>query len=782
MDTHKTIFRSILSISPFKPVFAALMLPTLTLLGLPAFSIAAEQSSAAIEEVVVTAQRRSESLQDVPLAITVITGDELDAMGIDDIKGITERTPGFTMGSFNAGQPQLYIRGIGSNEDSPAGDQSVIVFIDEVYIGRSAGMDMDLFDLERVEVLRGPQGTLFGKNVVGGAVSLVTSKPTEDLDIRLESTVGDLNTLNFRGLISGPISDNVFGKFSFSSRKRDGYVDSNIDNFPQFFSALDQFNLGDFEQGDLNTDSYRAHIRWLPTDQLEINVTGNLSKMDQNGPGRHFIGPGGPWFLTENALIPNYRSNIHDNLQDDPGHSITDIYGLTARVDYDAEPFTFTSLTSFRDVDADIDNLNFGGVELTNLRLSSGAAGAILAGSNPYTDESETFTQEFRFTSNSDGPLEWVAGLYYLQEKTTRNERGPIGVFVPDGMGGSIPVVPIVEGGNDTDNTTDSYAVFGQATYNFTDKLRLTVGARQTWEEKDVRSIGTPTPLSPGRNFDLSLSEDWQAFTPKLSVDYQINEDAMVYFSYSEGFKSGGFPGGGNNSLIASTGFDPEEAISYEIGTKTQWLDNRLRLNVAAFYTDYTDLQILQLLVPVGAPLTNPGSLITQNAADAEIQGVEVEFTIVPAENWLIQGSYTYLDTEFAGFFIPSGFMSPGGSAPADRTGNSLRNAPENAYNILVRYDHTFAGGTGLRFQVDHRHKDDVFQDPDVLEFAKVPEYDVTDLRVSLFSADNHWTVTAWMKNAFDEDYFLHNFPVQGSGFATPALPRTWGLTVGWQN
>lgn len=438
-------------------------LPILGVLGLttlPNVSFAADEAAVAIEEIVVTAQRRAESLQEVPLAITAITGDELDAMGIDDIKGITERTPGFTMGSFNAGQPQLYIRGIGSNEDSPAGDQSVIVFIDEVYIGRSAGMDMDLFDLERVEVLRGPQGTLFGKNVVGGAVSLVTSKPSEELDIRLESSVGDLDLLNFRGLVSGPISENVFGKFSFSSRKRDGYVNSQIDNFPQFFPAVDQFNLGDFEQGDVNTDSYRGHLRFVPFDRLEINITGNLSEMDQNGPGRHFIGPGGPWFLTENALLDNYRGNIHDNLQDDPGHSKTSIYGLTARVDYDAEPFTFTLLTSFRDVDADIDNLNFGGVELTNLRLSSGAAGVILAGTNPYTDESETFTQEFRFTSAGEGKLQWVAGLYYLQEKTMRNERGPIGVFVPDGMNGSIPVVPIAEGGNDMDNTTDSYAVF----------------------------------------------------------------------------------------------------------------------------------------------------------------------------------------------------------------------------------------------------------------------------------------------------------------------------------
>ena len=159
----------------------------------------------------------------------------MDAQGIVDIKGITERTPGFTMGVFNPGQPQFYIRGIGSNEDGAGGDQSVIIFVDEVYIGRSAGSDFDLFDLERVEVLRGPQGTLFGKNVIGGAVSLISKKPTEETVMKFEGTVGNLDERSLRGLISGEIAENVYGKVSFSSRRRDGYVDSRIDEFPEFF-------------------------------------------------------------------------------------------------------------------------------------------------------------------------------------------------------------------------------------------------------------------------------------------------------------------------------------------------------------------------------------------------------------------------------------------------------------------------------------------------------------------------------------------------------------------
>ncbi|MFK8021530.1 MAG: TonB-dependent receptor [Pseudomonadales bacterium] len=765
----------------FKQLTTACSLPVL--ISSIALGVA-PQANAILEEVIVTTQKRAESLQSIPLAVTAFSGEELGNMGITDIKGVTERTPGFTMGSFNAGQPQLYIRGIGSNEDSPAGDQSVIVFVDEVYIGRSAGMDVDLFDLERVEVLRGPQGTLFGKNVVGGAVSMITTKPTDELKMKFEAGIGNYQAINFRGLVSGPLAENVFGKVSFSSRRRDGYVDSRAIDYPGFFEPAEVFNLNDIQQSDLNTDSVRGALRFTPSSEMEINVSANFSRMDQAGPGRHFIGAAdgsSRWHTAESALIANYDNEIRTNVAEDPGFSKIDIAGVTARLDYDFSDFTFTSLSSFRKVESSISNLVFGTPSQTNLLLSNGGA-PLLSGSNPYTDDSDTFTQEFRFTSTGGGKLQWVAGLYYLQEQTVRNETGPIGVFGSNGAGGSIPFVPIGDGGSLGDNTTDSYAIFGQFTYAVTDQLSVSVGGRQTWEEKDFISIGTPTPLAPTRNFSLNLNEDWSAFTPKVTVDYQFTDNAFVYFTYSEGFKSGGFPGGGGNVEIASTGFDPEEAILYELGAKTEWFDNRVRLNVAAFQTDYTDLQILQLLVPVDADPNDPGNLITQNAADAEINGVEVEFTFAPIDNLIIQGSYTTLDTEFSDFFIPAGFRAPstaGGAAP-DRTGNSLRNAPESAYNILVRYDQELANGGAMRYQLDHRYKDEVVQDPDELEFAKVPEYDVTDLRISYMAPEDSYQITLWMKNAFDEDYFLHNFPVQGTGFATPALPRTYGVTFSW--
>ena len=742
-------------------------------------------NSGPIEEIVVTTQRREENMQSVPVAVTAFSGEALDEMGIVDIKGITERTPGFTMGVFNPGQPQFYIRGIGSNEDGAGGDQSVIVFIDEVYIGRAAGSDFDLFDLERVEVLRGPQGTLFGKNVVGGAVSLVTKKPTEETEFALQGTLGNLDAITMRGLASGQVAENLFAKVSFSSRRRDGYVDTLIDRYPQFFPNVSSNLLGDFEQHNVDTESLRAALRWLPSDTVEVNVSTNFSTMDRAGPTYLAIGPGGIPFLADSSVVPGYGRDIHENLVQDPGRSENDIWGITGRVDWDVnDTMTFTSLSSFRKVEATQQWYLGGPTELNALRLSQSAVPLFLNGTNDYTDDSDTFTHEFRLTGTSDR-MYWVAGMYYLQEDTDRNETAPIGLDFSDGMGGIGLSVPVIDGGDLQENETTSYAVFGQVTFDLTENVAITLGGRQTWEEKDICRLGTPTATTPNRIFDFCTGEDWDSFTGKFGVEWQATEDAFFYLSISEGFKSGGYQGLAANELIAITPFDPEEAILYEIGAKTEWFDNRLRLNTAVFFTDYTDLQILQLLVENDAPVGQTGQLITQNAADAEIQGVEIEFTIAPTDYLTIQGSYTHLDTEFSDFFVPSGFRPPdlgaGGAAP-DRTGNDLRNAPDNAYNLLVRLDFPLDSGGAVALQADWRHKDKVYQDPDLLEFAAVPEYDVLDLRATYYFSNGNLEATAWARNALDEEYFLHNFPLQGSGLATPAPPRTYGLTVTWRN
>ena len=759
---------------------APLLLGASLLLEMPAV---AEDRTPELEEIVVTAQRRVESLQDVPLAITAFSAEQLEQQGITDIKAISERTPGFTMGMFNPLQTQLYIRGIGSNEDGAGGDQSVIVFIDEVYAGRSASMNLDLYDLERVEVLRGPQGTLFGKNVVGGALNLITMKPGEETDAALEASLGNHGAMHARGRLMGPIGDNLYGKIAVSFRERDGYIENYAENFPQFMpDPVDGDDLL-----DVDSLSGRGHLRWLPSDALELNFTLFASRMktSSQGAARHFIGPPGLFYTADASLVPNYDDEIHTVISETRGRAEIDNFGVTARVDYDInDSMVFTSLTAFRNVDG-VNEEPLGAGGASALRLSTGTVPQALDGENSSWDESDTFSQELRIASAGGGRLQWVAGLYYLNEQTDRTENFGLGLRVPDGMGGVFTVIPVAVGEDVQMSETNSFAVFGQATYAITDQLSLSLGARQIEEEKDIHRIGLPAvPAIPGLSqpleaWDFEQDIDFSAFTPKASLEFRPTDTALLYASYSEGFKSGGWQGLSAREVIAATPFQPEEAILYEVGAKTEWLDNRLRLNVATFLTDYTDLQILQLLVPEEAPAGAPGILLTQNAADAEITGVEVEFTLVPDERWLINGSITHLDTEFSNFFIPSGFRTPGGvGADTSREGNDLRNAPKWAYNLFVRYEHPLGNGGTLALQGDFRHKDKVYQDPDLEEVAAIPAHDLVNFKVSYEPPGGGYRIDAWMENAFNEDYFLHNFPATGDGFATPGPPRMYGVTL----
>ena len=755
-------------------------------------AVAQDQGSAnedaTLEEVVVTANRREQSLQSVPLAISAFSGEEMEAQGIVDIKGLTERTPGFTMGTFNPGQPQLYMRGIGSNEDGAGGDQSVIVFIDEVYIGRAAGMDIDLFDLERVEVLRGPQGTLFGKNVVGGAVSMITKKPTEDTEVIGELTAGNFNALNVRGLASGQVAENVYGKVSFSSRRRDGYFTSDLKNYSDFFPG----GISAKDSLEINSDTFRAGLRFLPSDDLEINISASHSKIDKYGAPNHVLkaptGPASVTYQVESALIENYDSKIHTGLYDDPGFFKSDSSSLTFRIDYDlSEDVMFTSLSAFRSVDAE--NSDVIGTRESSAGLSTGLNALyasvlplftyLIYGSNDYTDDSDTFTQEFRFTSIGDGSIDWVAGAYFMNENTDREEFFSLGLDMEVAPGFIMGAVPLGTGSDDQSNETKSYAGFGQATYSINDQLSLTFGSRYTYEEKRNSRVGIADPFAVIGTFETDTTKSWNNLSSKLSLQYQANDDLFLYASYSEGFKSGGFQGSAASGLAASTPFDPETASQFELGAKAEWMDNRLRLNAAVFSTDYKDLQILQLLIPIGAPEGLSGVLVTQNASDAKIDGLELEFTALVTDAFTISGSYTYLDTAYDNFGIPPGYLAPGEGAAPERDGNELRNAPDTAWNILARYDFSLASGAELAAQVDYRHKDLVWQDPDNFIQAAVPEYDVGDFRLIYTPAGGGMTVTAWVQNFTDEDYYLHNYPSSNSGNATPAAPRTYGITLG---
>ena len=751
--------------------------------GLAQSSTGAEAGG--LEEVIVTAQRRAETLQSVPLAVSVFTGEALREQGLLDLKSLSERTPGLFMGEQKPGQAQWFIRGVGSNDDGATADQSVPLFIDEQYIPRTAGQVVDLFDLERVEVLRGPQGTLFGRNASGGAIHLITKKPSETPEARIGATYGSLNAVNLQGFVSGPIAGRLFGKLSVSSRRRDGYMESVMANYPNIVSTGNLANLRDERFLNINSDSIRGAVRYLAGDNLEINVSASYSTRDETGTMRYFVpgpGNGGSFYSTDSRLIPDYANNIRKTVMDAPGRAIIGNSLGLFRVDYRL-PFgaMLTSLTTYQEGELSQDDV-LATANMAKLRLSSNAVATTFIGDNPANEDNSAFSQELRLTSADDGRLRWVAGLFYLDESVDRDETAGLGIVRSDGAGGLANVLAATRGRAFQQGSSSSSAVFGQGTYAITDKLRLTVGARYTRDEKEVDLLGIAGGLVIASGYSGKVSKSWSETTPKVTLDFTPKDDVLLYATASKGFKSGGWQGLAPNAAAAFTPYDPETSELIEVGAKTEWLDKRLRINVAVFQTDYKDMQVNQSLIPDNAPPTVQAVLFVTNAASSTIKGAELEIEAAPTPNWFLSGTVALLDTEFEEFVVPAGFR-PGIGAPpvSNRIGNELRRAPRHTATLLARYTHDLSNGGNIALQGTYRSLAKSFGDVDNLSFGIIPAYSVVDARATYNLPGDQLSIAIWGDNLANEDYFLNNFPNIGSGWAVPAPPRTYGLTVNWK-
>jgi iron complex outermembrane receptor protein len=756
-----------------------------------AFAQQDDARTSGLEEITVTAQRRAESLQTVPLAVTAFSADELQKQGIDNIKSLTERVPGLTMGQFNPGQPQVYIRGVGSNVRGAAEDPGVIMYIDEVPIGRAQGMDIDLYDLERVEVLRGPQGTIYGRNAAGGAINLITTKPTEETRWALEGTFGDYKTAGGRGFVSGALGDDVFGKLAVSYKRQDSYLINNVGLYARSFPTTSAFDNRGLE--GTSSQSVRGQLRFTPGDALELNLTGYYSASDADSATRHFfIGANaagartGTIAIADHILVPGYADDYRNIFVDDAGSYRAQASGVNFRVDYDLTPsMVLTSLSAYRYATALAIEPGLGSPALSTVRLNNTTAaqgvGFVFDGNNDYRDTDRMLMEDLRVSSNGDGRLQWVAGLFYLDEEVYRNETNSTGVKVR-GAGGAIVGAPNnVLGGEEQFSTTKSYAVYGQGTYSFNDMWSATLGVRYTEDEKDFRGIGTAGGAGTiASNYEVRARKKWSATTPKATLDFKPTDRAMVYLTWSEGYKAGGYPNLAVNGVVASTPYDPESAVNYEIGAKTEWFDRRLRVNLSLFTIDYEDLQVLVQLVPVGSPPTVAGSLFTINAATAESKGCELEFSLAPTDRLFFSGSVSKLNAEFTSFNAPPGFVVTGG-APIT-AGLNLRNSPDIAWNVLARYTQPLANGGSLGFQGEALHKDRVYQDPANLEYAAIPGYDLANFRIGYTTPSGKVEFAAVLTNAFDENYLVHNFPAAGQGLGRAGPPSMLSFTVAVRN
>jgi iron complex outermembrane recepter protein len=732
----------------------------------------AQADSMAVEEVIVYAQKQAENLQKVPLALTAFTGDQIREDGIASLEDVGNRTPGLVFAAFSAGQPEIAIRGIGTKEDGAAAGDSTVVSVDDVYIAARTAQVFDIFDLERVEVLRGPQGTLYGKNSIGGSINFVTSRPTQELTARARLTAGDYGRVDYAGMISKALADSLYGKISFSRRSMDGYFD-NI--------------YADEDRGEIDTIAVRTQFLWMPIDDAEVTFTLEYADDDNGDTNREPVGSSGSNANgdSDDPVAVNEGSgggdDPFDSLSDEKGFTKREVKGFAAKLEWELDDGTFTAISSWRESEFDWQEDSEG--------LPPPDAFAIIPATNmgfrrDITDsaieDTEQLTLELRYAYDGSDVLRWVAGVFYSEEEIERTETFCIPNCGKDLV--SLPYAPVasnfIVNASIQANDSTTWAAYGQGTYDLTDTLALTLGLRYSYEEKEFTSAGRNDLgiVAVGaliQQFSaVTETEDWSKVSGKIALNWECTDDILFYGSISTGFKSGGFTGSASTPEVATTPFEEETAINYELGMKSQLLKRSLQLNVASFFTDYTDLQVTRFDTFFGNSF---GLFLTENAGEAEIYGVEAEMIWRLTQGLEVGGNYAFLDTEYTEF---NG--TPNNVGSGDFKGNELRQAPDNMLSAYARYTWDLADSSTIVAKVNYRYQDDSFYDPDNNDITVIPSYDLWDVQLSYKTADQNWEVAGWVKNVGDEEYRTHIYSQRGGqiSFALFGPPRIFGMTA----
>ncbi len=704
----------------------------------PAF--AQDEENGGLEEIVVTAQRREESLQDVPLAITAFTEEDLERSAAVGIQDVAARAPGVTLTQFNIGEPQLYIRGVGTTSDSAASDPSIGISIDEVSIGRTGASALAFLDVNRVEVLRGPQGTLYGRNASGGALNVYTNRPVFENGGHISVRAGSFDMYGAEGVYNAALGDNSALRFAAQYNTNEGYAE---------YAPTGQGLEGGTQWG--------ARAQYL-TEMGDWSFLAGVDYSDEDMDGHARIpvttAATNPVFT---GIVNGLRTglDIHQSFSSPDNYQTRTNYGVTFRAEHEGQNFDFVSLTSYRNNDyAWRDNL--GGLPFPGFPLAVDDRAA---------EASDQISQEFRLGSPDSSTVQWVAGVYLFQENVDRSER-----FI---VQSALPIAPASFGGDVTflqDATNTSYALFGQMTVPFADIWEFTAGARWSHDEREIHQVAvdndTLGPLPPGiplgptgTPYNVNADDTFEEPTWRLALSVEPVDHARFYISYDRGYKAGSFVSGAQNALQATTPIRSEILDNYAIGMKTTWLDGRLRFNAEGFLLDYSDLQVYELL----------GLNLATSNADAQSSGIEVEAAFAVNENIIIGGSYTRLQA-----FYTSNAVSTVGTLLYD--GHTLPRSPEHQYNVFVDGEWDLWGGQ-LSSRVNYQWQDEFYFDP-----SNNPE--VLEDGHGLLGAFASWesptgfSVSVYGKNLTDEDYRLHVIKNVGIGFSVFGPPREFGVAL----
>tara|TARA_B100000787_G_scaffold49395_1_gene35510 strand:- start:420 stop:2765 length:2346 start_codon:yes stop_codon:yes gene_type:complete len=742
---------------------------------------AAQESKASdivLEEIIVTAQKREENLQTTAISITAYTGASLEKKRVFSMFDLANTTPSFSLTANTALDLEMNIRGVTNTRlDSPTADPSIGFFMDEVYIGRTGGMNADFFDVERLEIVRGPQGVLLGKNVVGGALSVYSKKPEAETSGKVMLSQGNYSSSLVNGYLTGSLSDTVLGRFSFQSRDRAGYG----------------YNLlSDRDLDDLNSKQYRAQLSYVPEDSdFSARLIVDYNKDSGNGPTVVAVPDSGatgyrPWSALRAFVgVTDIRVSMAERSQYAGDDFFTEQYyqregwGATLNMEWDMGGATLTSITANRASDTgQMYDQTGGGPDMFDslydfADFSAFAAtrdsglGAVLFFSEPVREDAEIsqFSQEIRLTSDTDSLMDWIVGAYYKSDDIDKLDR-----FIGENPSGALATL---SGESHWDNRgeMESKAVFGQIGYQISDALKLTVGGRYTEDDKkgyidgimvatgDRFNPADTAPLTPLREaYSVAYGDTWSEFTPQAIVEYNPSDEWFWYGSMSTGFKGGGYEDTPANAIATSIPFDPETVTNYELGFKANLMDKRMRLNASVFMMDYKDLQVQQ---------TNEACLcnITDNASDAEIKGLEVEFQYAIADGLILLASGSMIDHKYIDFLENSG---------VDSSGNKLQRTPDNQFSLGFDWD--FGHAESWNFNVNYYWQDELFWQPSNSNIEE--SYGLLDGRLSYSPPTSAWSVSAWVKNLNDEEYRTNIIPFFGEEVGQYGAPRTFGVDL----
>jgi iron complex outermembrane receptor protein len=788
---------------------AALMLPA----ALPALA----QSSGMLEEVIVTAAKRQQTLQEIPIAVSVVTAETIEQAQVLDIKDLQTLVPSLRVTQLQgSAQTNFIIRGFGNGANNAGIEPSVGVFIDGVYRSRVGSALADLPKLERIEVLRGPQSTLFGKNASAGVISVTTAKPDlTGFSGSVGATVGNYSQSIVRGDVSGPLSDNLGFSLSGSVNERDGYFDN--------------LTLGT-DSNELDRWNFRGQLLWTPSDRMEVRLITDAEEIDEVccGVANLVDGPtGGVVRLLGGDLVSNDPFAYGNYLDFDPRNEI-ETQGTSLHIDYDFSNVTLTSITAFRT----LDQFQSGDVDYTSARLILPEAGDFR------NTEIETFTQEIRLASNGDGPLQWVAGAFYFNEEVVQDETFGLGpdfrsyvdvllaaAGAPGALGGVEAALGLPAGaiyatgtGNQSERYTlddETLSLFVQFDYDLTDALTLTAGMNHTQSEKDASAnvvndnlfgalpldalglgaLSSVQFLPPIINYPNSVEDgksDDSDTTYTVRLAYDLTSEINVYAGVSTGFKatswnlsqdSGpipadvarllaaadpvlpnvGFGPGAANFAVGTRFADPEESLVYELGLKGQW--DTVSLNVAIFMQEIDGFQS-NVFSGTGFNLANAGKQSTD--------GVEVELTWLPVDGLRIGFAATWLDPLYDSF---TGALGPDG--PMDLSGEKPSGIPELSTNTNISYSFDLLGAYSY-VRLEHVYEEDVQVVDNIPSSIAGREVNTVNASAGM-SWSNGMEFNLWGRNIFDDEYLLSAFPSvaqAGSVSGYPNQPATYGLTL----